>query len=225
VPNLFTIPGDPFAGALLAMADQGTAAPLPWAAAVSALALYAGGLLDNDLTGLDEDRRLRPDRPLPSGQVPLRTAAAARSALLAAGVLAALAAGPAAGAVAAGIVAAILLYHRVLSRSAILGAAALGLCRAGSLGLGAAAVGSAGWRVAAASLLWAAAIASISAYARREAEVPGRPASVGRWLSLWPVAQAAAALTSHQPASLWVALALLAMAAAAAAARRAIPAS
>src|SRR5690242_3666498 len=64
-PNLLTVPGDPLAGYLLA--SFGSVDDKLSLAIGASLSFYAGGLLLNDLADLPEDRRERPNRPLPSG--------------------------------------------------------------------------------------------------------------------------------------------------------------
>jgi 4-hydroxybenzoate polyprenyltransferase len=63
LPNVLTVPGDVWAGAALA-----GLAPFrsPWLAVMAA---YAFGMGLNDLLDLPEDRRERPERPLPSCRV------------------------------------------------------------------------------------------------------------------------------------------------------------
>ena len=64
-PNLFTVPGDPLAGYLLT--SLGVLDLRVIYAVAASLCFYAAGLLMNDLWDLEEDRRERPNRPLPSG--------------------------------------------------------------------------------------------------------------------------------------------------------------
>jgi len=145
VPNLFTVPGDPAAGFLLAW----TVAPgRPSAAAIlpailACLLLYSAGLLLNDFFDLGEDRRDRPTRPLPAGDVRPLTALITALVLLALGIAAAILAGAAAGAAAGALAAAIVIYDAGGKRSWILGPMNMGVCRGLSLLVGAAAAG--GW--------------------------------------------------------------------------------
>src|SRR5438876_11164896 len=67
VPNLFTVPGDPLAGFLLATGGRIDARVV--FAILASLFLYAAGLAMNDLADFDEDRRERPKRPLASGAI------------------------------------------------------------------------------------------------------------------------------------------------------------
>jgi UbiA prenyltransferase family protein len=55
--------------------------------------LYCGGMVWNDFFDREEDKRERPDRPIPSGKITPREAARCGAALVAAGVLCALLAG------------------------------------------------------------------------------------------------------------------------------------
>ena len=64
-PNLFTAPGDPLAGYLLANFGAGIDGTLPLVI-IACLLFYGAGLLLNDFADLEEDRRDRPSRPLPS---------------------------------------------------------------------------------------------------------------------------------------------------------------
>jgi 4-hydroxybenzoate polyprenyltransferase len=69
LPALLTAPGDPLAGALLALgATGGRLDDLPLGSALGAsLCLYAAGLLANDFFDRHADARERPDRPIPAG--------------------------------------------------------------------------------------------------------------------------------------------------------------
>ena len=97
-PNLFTVPGDPLAGFLLAQSltpnpVSFTHAPGPMLAVTL---LYMAGLISNDLADRAEDTRERPGRPIPSGRVTPRAAACAFAGLTVAGIfVAALSGGPA----------------------------------------------------------------------------------------------------------------------------------
>jgi 4-hydroxybenzoate polyprenyltransferase len=65
LPNLFTVPGDPIAGFLLACgAANQRVALLDYRVAfavIASLCLYSAGLVMNDLFDLEEDRRDRPE--------------------------------------------------------------------------------------------------------------------------------------------------------------------
>lgn len=142
VPNLFTVPGDPIAGFLLAYGSAASGrAFLDWRAAyavVASLCLYSAGLVLNDLFDLDEDRRDRPNRPLASGAIPARAAWIAAAILSIAGVAAMYDVAGVAGLNAAvALLGAICLYNRVTKHLPVIGALNMGLCRGLSLMLGA----------------------------------------------------------------------------------------
>jgi 4-hydroxybenzoate polyprenyltransferase len=116
VPNLFSAPPDVLLGGAL-VAATGTTVSIPALArlAVASMLLYAGGTTLNDYFDAAIDARERPERPIPSGAIPRRTAGALGTALLIGGVLVALvAAGPRAGLFAAALAAVIALYDGVL---------------------------------------------------------------------------------------------------------------
>ena len=73
LPNVFTAACNSLAGALAAGVGFDR-----WPAlimlALSSMCIYAAGILWNDLFDLEEDRRERPSRPLPSGQISVRLA-------------------------------------------------------------------------------------------------------------------------------------------------------
>jgi 4-hydroxybenzoate polyprenyltransferase len=139
-PNLFSVPGDPLAGMAFAAPLGAVWAPMPVVSAIAiALLLYMAGLILNDLMDYEEDLADRPERPLPSGKVPVPVAWA-------------LFAGTTAGAI--GLAAAtgrkspvfmtvllllcICLYNLGLKNVRILGPVSMGLCRGCSMLLGAA---------------------------------------------------------------------------------------
>lgn len=136
-PNLFTVPGDPLAGFLLATAGR---VDLRLVCAIGAsLLFYSHGLLLNDLADLAEDNRDRPQRPLPSG------AANPRTVLLVAILLAALAMALCSLVsfhtliVGALLLTAIFVYNLWAKKVPILGPIIMGICRGLSILLGAAA--------------------------------------------------------------------------------------
>lgn len=134
-PNLFTVPGDPLAGFLLA--SGGVLHPAVLVAIAASLALYAAGLLLNDLCDLEEDRAERPNRPLPSGAAKPRTVRAVAIGLFVLGNACALALGLPAFMTALGITAAVIAYDTKAKRIPGIGALVMGLCRGLSLLLGA----------------------------------------------------------------------------------------
>ena len=140
-PNLFTVAGDPLAGFVLASGGFLRPAVLP--AIGASLALYAAGLLLNDLCDLAEDRAERPQRPLPSGAVEPGVVRSVALGLFLAGNACALSLGTQATLLAIALTAAIVAYNVAAKRIVGLGSLVMGLCRGLSLLLGASAAGAA----------------------------------------------------------------------------------
>src|SRR5262245_32284679 len=82
----------------------------PFLRLLASFSVYPGGTVLTDWRDRDEDRRLRPDRPIPSGRIPAPAALILGIALVAAGPLIALGASGACAAAMAGIALAALLY-------------------------------------------------------------------------------------------------------------------
>jgi len=142
LPNFVTVPGDPLAGFALASGFTAGAAAWPVAAAVGAsLCIYAAGMFANDYFDLDEDRRFRPERPLPAGQVKPAAVLLAALATALAGVGLASLAGLPATIVAGVLVLAVVAYDAGAKRVPVWGPINMGICRGLSLLLGAAAAG------------------------------------------------------------------------------------
>jgi 4-hydroxybenzoate polyprenyltransferase len=140
LPNLFTVPGDPWAGFFLASGPLATPSRAGMLASGAALCLYMGGLLLNDFADREVDRNERPKRPLPSGGTSPGAVLTAAMALMLSGLGLALGAGPACGWLAASLACLIGSYNFFLKARPILGPVAMGGCRAMSLMLGALAV-------------------------------------------------------------------------------------
>jgi len=136
LPNLFTAVADPLAGWLVAGSGAGAAAALVFPLVGASAGLYAGGMGLNDLVDYSADCRDRPERPLPRGEIRLRTAARLGALLMSGGVILAGAGGWQTLGVAVGLAVLILLYNLRAKRSPLAGPAVLGLCRAGNLLLG-----------------------------------------------------------------------------------------
>jgi 4-hydroxybenzoate polyprenyltransferase len=148
VPNLFTVPGDPLAGFLLAGAVVPELRASIWhglEAAAASLFLYAAGLVHNDLCDLAEDRIERPGRPLPSGRISLRAARTVAWLLMLLGLCFAALACWASLAVAVVLVGTIWVYNRYAKREPVFGPLMMGLCRGLSLLLGVVATKSLDW--------------------------------------------------------------------------------
>jgi 4-hydroxybenzoate polyprenyltransferase len=221
-PNLLTVPGDPIVGFLLVAPHLALARwpALAGACAVSLLA-YAMGLIVNDLADLRRDRRERPDRPLPAGEVSRSAATVVAVALGWGAFLAGTALGGATHILSALLVLAVLFYDLIAKRLGGVGPGAMAACRGLSVLVGAGTGLSV--RQPPASLeglpiLAVVVVASIMAYiaaltsaAKREARAagPGKlaylPAGalLGGHLALtWTLGQSGA------PAAAWIAQAL-----------------
>ncbi|MFM8413477.1 MAG: UbiA family prenyltransferase, partial [Planctomycetota bacterium] len=87
IPNLATAAADPLAGYLVVAQALALDWPPPacWLAVGAVVAMYAAGMVLNDVCDAELDRRERPERPLPSGAITVPTAAAVGWAFLAVG--------------------------------------------------------------------------------------------------------------------------------------------
>lgn len=137
LPNVFTALADIGMGFVLAR--QGFSPPgLLVALALSSAGLYLAGMVLNDACDVEVDRRERPQRPLPSGQIAVSQAWALGFTLLALGILFGWLAGflyaDAVGApwrsgvIASALAAAVLFYDGWLKKTWV-GPAGMGLCR------------------------------------------------------------------------------------------------
>jgi len=141
-PNLFTVPGDPLAGFLVACGmASGRVSYLDDRAVYAvfaSLCLYSAGLIMNDIFDIAEDRRDRPHRPLASGAIPLRSAWIVGVILSGIGILLMTIVADRAGLLlSALLLGCIGFYNGFTKRIAILGAINMGACRGLSLLLGA----------------------------------------------------------------------------------------
>ncbi len=153
--------------------------------------LYCGGMVFNDYFDVEQDKRERPFRPLPSGQVSPREAALLGSILLAAGVVFALLAGWSQALVTDGhrtsrpaslailLVGAILLYDGWLKRTWA-GPIAMGTCRFLNVLLGISVAGTLAWpRDAHLALIVGVYIIGVTWFARTEARTSNQNALRG----------------------------------------------
>ena len=137
VPNLFTVPGDPLAGFLIATGGRLDSRVV--CAVLASLCIYAAGLAMNDLADFAEDKCERPKRPLPSGAISCGAAWFAVVNLIIVGLGLCFLAGPAAVLMGFGTVLGVVLYNFLTKRIPVIGALNMGVCRGLSLLLGAAA--------------------------------------------------------------------------------------
>jgi 4-hydroxybenzoate polyprenyltransferase len=126
LPNVFTALADIALGAaVIGFEFAGTSTLI---LALASACLYCSGMVWNDVFDVEQDARERPFRPIPSGQIPVRSAVALAAILIIMGTGLAFCAGWPSGALAAGLSAAILLYDRWLKRTAF-GPVGMGACR------------------------------------------------------------------------------------------------
>lgn len=146
LPNVFTAVADIGLGALAGWPA------VPWSTTIllafASAALYCGGMVWNDYFDVEQDRRERPARPIPSGAVSAAVAARLGIVLLLGGWQFAVFAGwnatgfdPAPAVIAAVLIAAIVAYDRRLKRTAA-GPVGMGACRFLNVLLGCSAVTS-----------------------------------------------------------------------------------
>lgn len=132
---------------------------------ISTLGLYAGGVVLNDVFDARLDAVERPERPIPSGKVPLTAAAVMGAGLLVLGVGAAFSFSAQSGMIAFAIALATILYNRLAKHHRFFGPLVMGLCRGGNLLLGISAAREAVpvyWAVAFVPVVYIAAITLIS---------------------------------------------------------------
>ncbi len=147
LPNHATAAADVLAGFLICSQARILELPQPvlWWALAAGVCLYAAGMVLNDVFDYELDRLERPERPLPTGIISVRTAATVGYALLAMGsVLACIAAfishQPAVALIGAALTLAIWTYDRHAKQTAF-GPAFMGICRTLNWLLGMAAAG------------------------------------------------------------------------------------
>jgi 4-hydroxybenzoate polyprenyltransferase len=210
LPNVFTALADICLGglALWARAERSMAGEAfrawLWLLPASAC-LYCAGMVWNDFFDLEQDRRERPFRPLPSGRVSRATAGWLGTVLLAAGILLAARAGwhedvsdRTSGVLAAILAIAILLYDGWLKRTWA-GPLGMGACRFLNVLLGLSARGTAGegWKIHLASVVGLY-VVGVTWFARTEART-SRSSSLTAAAALMLAATALAL-----PVPLWV---------------------
>ncbi len=143
LPNVFTVIADILVGYLFVHPDLTPTATFACLLAAS-ICLYWSGMVLNDVFDLEQDRRERPQRPLPSGAISPRLATVLGWGLLVMGIALGAAAGICgdeielpwrSGVMAAAIAACIVAYDTGLKRSWC-GPLLMGACRTGNLLLG-----------------------------------------------------------------------------------------
>jgi 4-hydroxybenzoate polyprenyltransferase len=139
LPNVFTAVADVAMGFLVTHRSLNPPPHFGMLVAASCL-LYLSGMVLNDVFDAEEDARDQPGRPIPSGRITWRAAAAVGWAMLASGVLVAwltslVASDWRPGAIATILAACIVLYDRVLKRMPI-APLVMGACRSLNVLLG-----------------------------------------------------------------------------------------
>jgi len=182
-PNLFTVPGDPLCGFLLATHGQWSWRILPCVAV--SLAAYCAGLIINDLADFSEDLRDRPTPPLPRGAVSRKTAVTLAFLFLIIALAAAASVSKLLLILTAVLLAEILWYNLLAKKSPLLAPIAMGFCRGLSVLVGAAAViplhrsSFVLQPSLPAAILITLYIAAVTALARRETANPRIPPLIG----------------------------------------------
>ena len=132
--NLVTAVADILAGLAIAQFTFSDFSPA-WLV-LSTLGLYGGGVVMNDVFDAKLDSIERPERPIPSGKVPLVQATFLGISLLVFGMLTAALFSGLSGLIAVVIALLTILYNRFAKHHAFLGPLTMGLCRGANLILG-----------------------------------------------------------------------------------------
>ncbi|MBY0586262.1 UbiA family prenyltransferase [bacterium] len=175
LPNVFTAPPDVLAG--WALVGFGITPSLDLVCVVAgSVLLYASGMIWNDWFDIDQDRRDRPARPLPSGDISVRAAFILGMLTLIAGMGLCWAINARVGLLSMILAGSILAYDG-LFKSWPIAPAIMGLCRSLNLLLGAVAaspheIPMQAWWFALASGLF---ITGVTLFARQEAKPSSRP--------------------------------------------------
>ncbi|HZJ19925.1 MAG TPA: UbiA-like protein EboC [Pricia sp.] len=125
--------------------------------------LYAGGVILNDVFDYKIDAVERPERPIPSGVIPLKLAVIYGGVALIMGIVLAFLVNSVSGWVAIALAASILLYDAVAKQYDFFGPLSMGICRGINLILGMSILGTLGyWWMAAIPIVYIFAITLIS---------------------------------------------------------------
>jgi 1,4-dihydroxy-2-naphthoate octaprenyltransferase len=180
LPNLPSALADICLGVLVVLMPAAELPPLWWlrfpCLLLASACLYCGGMVWNDYFDVNQDRRERPQRPIPSGRVAPREAARLGAILLTGGVLSALLAGMF-GAGSLPTVLAVLLAGAVLLYDGVLkhywaGPLGMGLCRFLNVLLGLSITGGVdGWQGMLLALVVGLYVVGVTWFARTEARI------------------------------------------------------
>ncbi|MGB8355234.1 MAG: UbiA family prenyltransferase [Chthoniobacteraceae bacterium] len=211
-PNLFTVPGDPLAGFLLASGAAVKFRPELLYVIVASMALYGFGLLLNDLMDFGMDRVERPSRPLPSGRANRGVVWVVAVLLVALGLGLCAMASPMTLYFGATLVVAIVAYNCGLKKIPGIGAVVMGICRGLNLMLGATLVAPFSVFAIAAALVVTSYITAVTSLARVETSNPAIPPLIGKLIRALILIQAVFCAISRTGAAGWVAACVLALA-------------
>jgi hypothetical protein len=132
--NLVTAIADILAGMAIAQFTFSSFDPV--FLVLSTLGLYGGGVVMNDVFDAKLDATERPERPIPSGRVPLRSATMMGLSFLFMGILAAALFSFESGLIAITIALLTVIYNRFAKHHVFLGPLTMGMCRGENLILG-----------------------------------------------------------------------------------------
>lgn len=132
--NLVTAVADILAGMAIAQFTFSSFSPVYLV--LSTLGLYGGGVVMNDVFDAKLDSIERPERPIPSGKVPLKSATLLGISLLFFGILMAAVYSVTSGMIAIVVAMLTILYNRIAKHHVFFGPLTMGLCRGGNLILG-----------------------------------------------------------------------------------------
>jgi len=211
-PNLFTVPGDPLAGFLLASGAAVEFRPELFLVIVASMSLYSFGLVLNDLVDLREDRRERPSRPLPSGKVMPGAAWIVAILLVALGLGLCALAGMMTLYSGSALALAIVAYNCGLKKIPAVGAVVMGSCRGLSVMLGATLLPSFSMLALAAALVIASYITAVTTLARIETSHPAIPPLIGKLIRALILVQAVFCAISRTGVAGWICACVLALA-------------
>lgn len=132
---------------------------------ISTIGLYGGGVVFNDVFDAALDKIERPERPIPSGLIPIRQAIVLGAILLLIGIVTAFIVGIISGLLSVSITVAALIYNKWSKHHSLAGPLNMGLCRGLNLLLGISIVTVAlnqWWLIAIVPIIYIAAITMIS---------------------------------------------------------------
>jgi hypothetical protein len=203
-PNLFTVPGDPIAGFLIAGGAVETAGLI--VPAIAALSFYSGGLLLNDLVDIRTDSLERPERPIPSGMVRAEGVWLAALLLFLVGLGISAMGGFRSLKIGVALLMAIIAYNAGLKGMPVFGVVSMGICRSASVLLGAAFTGAIPISAITASIVIGGYIAAVTEFARHETRRP--VPQYARWLPVLALVMGLSVLLLNVISAALIALAL-----------------